>query len=428
MDKEGSNIKSEEVKIVDKDNKIIKPVDKKKKRRRKVKNLFFFLGWLYILSSIFVTNIDTIIVSEYNIISTTKYITFKFLILLFLLALTWLIIGNKRFWKNIGLFFLFPLYPGFWVLIKNFLWKIPKLLFKRKWHVLLYYYIELLISFFVEIKINIIKLSLFILSILFMYNLSLNWLYIPIVLFIILQTIHIVARFKETFSPLKIFKMPVGDLDELLKKPRSTEKLDEFVKEASDKKEISDEERKYKEMEHYLIVNEFANAFNFKLKEILNSRIYMLSFLGKTLFSFFLAMIYFGAINYCLYKINSNFYKTELDPHYFDFFYYSFFTIFPDGTDIVPISVIAKLTRMTGVSVGIIINLLLLTVYLTISSEKFKENLSKLSTIADNYTKEIHQHFEIKYGCNPADGIKRLNDFGSKIDSILKQVRGHIKK
>jgi hypothetical protein len=260
-----------------------------------------------------------------------------------------------------------------------------------------------------------------------MFNLHSNWLYIPIVLFVILQTIHIAARFKETFSPMKILKMPVGDLDDFLKTPSSPDKFDEIFEDESNEKDVSDEEKKLKNMERYLIINEFATAFNFKLKEIINRRIYMLSFLGKALFSFFLAMVYFGAINYCLFKINPNFFKTELSPQYFDFFYYSFFTIFPDGTDIVPISVISKIARMAGVSVGVVINLLLLTFYIAISSEKFKENLSKISKVTDKYTIEIQQHFKLKYGCNPADGIKRLKEMGSEIDSLIKDFRKHIK-
>ncbi|MDD3939628.1 MAG: hypothetical protein PHF49_03185 [Patescibacteria group bacterium] len=425
MSEEKTKNQSEEIKIVDKENKVIKPVDKKKKRKRKIKNVFFFILWIYILSSIFVTNIDTIIISEYNIASTSKYITFKILIFSLLFALVWLRVGNKRFWKNVGLFFLYPLYPGTWIFVKNFIWGLPKYLLKKKYHLLLYYYLEIFISFFVQIKTNIIKFSLLVLSFLLMFSLKNNWLYLPIIFFVILQIVHIVKRTKESFSPMKIFKIPIGDLDDLVNKPTSTEKLDEIMSEGTDK-EKTEEEKKFKEMERYLIFNEFADAFNIKLKEIINRRIYMFSFLGKALSSFFIAMIYFGAINFCLYKINPNFYNMNFTPKYFDFFYYSFFTIFPDGTDIEPLSRLAKITRMAGVSVGVIINLLLLTVYLTISNERFKENLSKLSLITDKYTKGIQTHFENKYGCNPTDGLKQVTKFGSKIDDILKKVREHI--
>ncbi|SHG02020.1 hypothetical protein SAMN05444274_1205 [Mariniphaga anaerophila] len=426
MSEEKTKKNSEEVKIIDSENKEIQPVDKKKIRKRKLKNTFFFVVWIYILSSIFITNIDTIIISEFNIAGTLWYIILKTLILSIIFVLVWLKIGNKRFWKNIGLFFLFPIYPGFWIFIKNFIWGIPKYLLEKKYHILLYYYLELFISFFVKIKTNIFKFSLFVLSFILMFELNSKLLYLPISFLVILQIIHIVERTKESFSPMRIFKMSVGDLDDFVKTPNATEKLDEIITESTDS-EKSEEEKKYKGMERYLIINEFANAFNFKLKEIINRRIYMFSFLGKALFSFFIAMVYFGAINFCLYKIDPNFYNIDFSPKYFDFFYYSFFTIFPDGTDIEPVSTIAKVTRMAGVSVGVLINLLLLTVYLTISNERFKENLSKLSLITDNYTKGIQNHFEKKYGCNPTDGLKQLNKFGSKIDDILKQVRKHIK-
>ena len=426
MSEEKAKNQTEEIKILDKENKVIKPIDKKKRRKRKIKNVFFFFIWIYILSSIFVTNIDTIIISEYNIASTSKYITFKILILSLLFALIWLRIGNKRFWKNVGLFFLYPIYPGAWIFVKNFIWGLPKYLMKKKYYLLLYYYLEIFISFFVQIKTIIIKFSLLVLSFLLMFSLKNNWLYIPIIFFIILQIVHIIKRTKESFSPMKIFKIPIADLDDFVNKPTSTEKLDELITEGTNK-EKTEEEKKFKEMERYLIINEFADAFNIKLKEIINRRIYMFSFLGKALSSFFIAMIYFGAINFCLYKINPSFYNLNFSPKYFDFFYYSFFTIFPDGTDIEPLSRLAKITRMAGVSVGVIINLLLLTVYLTISNERFKENLSKLSLITDKYTKGIQSHFENKYGCNPTDGLKQLNNFGSEVADILKKVREHLR-
>ena len=112
---------------------------------------------------------------------------------------------------------------------------------------------------------------------------------------------------------------------------------------------------------------------------------------------------------------------------FFFTFYYSFFTIFPDGTDIIPIDIVAKITRMSGVVVGVLINLLLLTVYLTISNEKFKENLSNLSDITDNYSKEIQIHFENKYGYNPTEGLNKIKNLGSSIDGLIVKIKELIK-
>jgi len=427
MTKNKSNIETEKVTILDKNNKKIKSIDKKKRKKRKWKSLLFFFIWVYFLISVFITDLGTLMVLNYKITNINTYIIFRLLFIVLLLLSTWILIGNKRFWKNVGLFFLFPIYPGLWIIFKNFGWKLPKFLLVHKWHLLLYYYIELAISFFVKFKFILFRIALFILGFFSLFKLKKLWLLIPMIIFASLQMFHLVRRFKEAFSSLKIFKMSIGDLDEFTKDPKSTEKLDELISDSADVKDSTEEEKTLKEMEQYLIVNEFANAFNFKLKDIINRRIYMLSFLSKALFSFFIAIVYFGAINYGLYHINPNLYLSPINPKYFDFFYYSFFTIFPNGTDIIPIGISAKIIRMAGVTVGVIINLLLLAVYLTISNERFKENLSKLSTITDNYTKGIQSHFEKKYGCNPTDGLKKMKNMGSKIDSTITILKEALK-
>lgn len=134
-------------------------------------------------------------------------------------------------------------------------------------------------------------------------------------------------------------------------------------------------------------------------------------------------MFYFGTINYCIFKINNAHFSFISVPKFFDFFYYSFFTIIPDGTDITPITILSKSIRMTGVMVGVLINLLLLTVYLTISNERFKENLERLLNFTDNYSKGINVHFEKKYGKNPTEALKKLNTLGSSIDSTMKLIK-----
>ena len=78
---------------------------------------------------------------------------------------------------------------------------------------------------------------------------------------------------------------------------------------------------------------------------------------------------------------------------------------------------------MAGVLVGVLINLLLLTVYLTISNERFKENLEQLLNFTDNYSKGINVHFEKKYGKNPTEALKKLSALGSSIDSTMKLIK-----
>lgn len=407
-----------------KKNKVVpEHIKRKRKRHQKARNIIFGVIWIYFFVSIFITNLDSLVIVHFDILSLQLYSTLRLLFILIAGFTVWILIGNKRFWKNIGWFLLYPFYPGLWIFVKGIFWSAPKFLVKKKLTILLYYYAEYIVKFLVDFKYVLLKFALFVAGIVIMFRFESYWLLIPIAIFSGLQLTHLYLRFKQTFSPIKVFKTSLDELEEISQNPLSPEKLSESISDSKSKDNESDEEKLIKEMELFLIINEFTKGLNLKLKEIINRRVYMLSFLGKTIYSFLISMLYFGAINFCIYNINNQQYLLDFVPRFFDFFYYSFFTIIPDGSDIDPITVLSKSIRMAGVLVGVIINLLLLTVYLTISTERFKENLERLLNFTDNYSKGINVHFEKKYGKNPTEALKKLSALGSSIDSTMKLIK-----
>lgn len=425
MEKKESDSQEDKSIILDKKQTGIIPKEaSKKKLKRRIKNSLFLLMWLYLLTNIFISDFDILIVNSLGVLDLKFYVILRFLIVILILFVVWVIIGNKRFWKNIGLFVIFPIYPSLWFFLKNVFWNIPEFLLYRRWHVLLYYYIESVIKFLYEFKWIQIRTLLFIIGFLIIFIFSSYWLLIPIAIFTYLQFHHIYIRFKQTFSPIRIFKIKVDEYESVSSKELSPEKIDELISDNVGENNISDEEEKVKKMERFLLIIELANIFDIKLKEILNNRTYMLSFLGKALFSFFISMVYLGAINFALFKFDPSLFIVGDNAKYFDFFYYSFFTVFPEGTDIEPVGMITKSVRMVGVTIGVVINLLLLTFYIAISNERYKENLGKLSIFAENYSKEISIYFVKKFGYNPSDGLEKLKTFGSNIDNIIQLFRG----
>jgi uncharacterized membrane protein YgaE (UPF0421/DUF939 family) len=79
---------------------------------------------------------------------------------------------------------------------------------------------------------------------------------------------------------------------------------------------------------------------------------------------------------------------------------------------------VAKSIRMTGVIIGVFINLLVLAVYFSVSSDRYKENLEKVVRYTDIYSDEIKKHFKEKYGKDPSDGLKQLKIASSALKSI----------
>ena len=238
----------------------------------------------------------------------------------------------------------------------------------------------------------------------------------------ILQIAHIYKRIKQTFSPVKIFRLEL-DTFEGPKNQFTPESIDEAFTKENEKKTLDEHERAIKHMERYLMMAEFIKAINLRVKSIINSRTYMLSFFGKTLFSFLISVVYFSGINYAIYKIDSSAFKIGNTSSYFDFMYYSFFLIFPEGVDIEPVTMMSKIARMAGVFTSAILNLLLLAFYLTISNERLKENLSNLITLTDKYSQDIENHFERKYGHSPKEGIEKIKNFGIAIESSIEALK-----
>lgn len=391
---------------------IVKLPSKKKLAKRIIRNILFISFWLYVLIRLFITDIDLLVAENLGIQNVPLFVTLRLLILLIIFFLIWKTIGNKRFWKNIGLFFLFPIYPVGWVLTKGFAFYLPGFLLYSNLHFTLYSYIELIITFIVDFKKTSLKILLFVLAFIILFNLDSYWLIFPIIIFSFLQLNHIHKRYKQTFEPIKIFRI---DLDSEIfenDKPFLIDKVEKKLDKISKDKRLNDEEKVFKKIEHILLISEFAKSLSISIKDILNNRTYFKSFLWKILFSLFFSMVLIGGINYALYKMDPVNYNFESEPKFYDFFFYSFFTIIPDGTDITPASTIAKTVKMIGVLIGVIINLLVLTFYVAVANDKYREKLSKLSIYSNEYSESVKSFFRQKYGYDPSEYIEKIKNRG----------------
>jgi len=424
MNQQETNLTNQqEVQVLDKnDIPIPKKEDLKKVKKRKIpKRILFAFIWLYLVVRMIITDIDLFIVRSYYEINPVLYVTLRLLILSFIVLAIWIKIGNKKFWKNFGNFLLFPLYPGLFNILKVLLWGIPSKLINNKKTSLLYNYIEWYLDFFFNFKKSLIVGIVFLLSFISLFTLESHYMLIPIGLFTVLQILHLKRRYNETYEPIKIFQIKLNLSDPERDESVSPEKLKaqfEKVTEDVKKREKENVDAEIIEMERLLLMSEFSKAFNAKTKDILNTRSYLKSFIWKAIYSLLLSMVFFGGINYSLYIFDSSNFKIDFIPSYFDFFYYSFFTIIPDGTDIEPITATAKSIRMVGVVIGIVINLLVLAVYFSVSNDKYKENLEKILRYTEIYSTEISNHYKEKYGQEPADGIKKLKVASSALKSI----------
>lgn len=397
------------------------------KYKQRIKSILFFVFWLYFLTRLFITDFDLIFVTKHFEIGVIKYFTLRLLIFVLFSTIVWMCLKNKRFWWNILQLSYYPIYPLGFKIVKNLTWNFPNFVHKYKLNFLLFSYFDIIISFFVKFKITLLKVTGFILAIILMKFSGFYSLIISTIIFGLLQIGHIFKRLDELFGPMRIFQIK---LDEgLIANPFTKDKVKSFVKKGETKEDLkkSKKQLKIKKMEHIILMDMLFKQVDEKVRSLASSKSYMKSFLVKGFYSFIFSMIMFGGINYCVFLIDANNFSYEGDPKYFEFFYYSFFTIFPDGVDIEPVTRTSKSIKMIGVFVGVFINLVIFALYLTINSERYKKNLQQVSIWSDSASNVINSYFIEKYGKEPTEALKWMTSVGSDLEKTLDEARKFFK-
>lgn len=385
--------------------------------------LIHLLIWIYISSKIFLTDYDLNYFTNTFPVSEMKYIFYRNVMFGISILITWSLIGNKAFYKNVVLFFLFPFYPVLLSFIILFFWKLPAYFIKEKHDFLLYSYIDNLVSLIAKFRLTLIKSMLLLLAFVILMGFENQILWIAVFVFGILQILHLYKRYVETFAPIKVFQIKLSSI-----KPKNSFSKEKFDKDLERIKPDQESKIEIAQMEYFLMISEFSKLFHRKIQDVLSTKSYFKGFLFKAIYSFFISIVLFGGINYAIYKIDPSNFDFSGEPEYFEFAYYSFFNIFSEGVDISPITRLAKSVRMIGVSVGVIINLLVLAVYFTVRTNRYKENLEYLSKWSIDYSVNVTSYFVEKYGKNPTDGMLLLKSAGSEITNIIEMAKGYLHK
>ena len=337
-----------------------------------------------------------------------------------------LIKGNKYFWRNFFLFIIFPVYPVLIYLFSSLIWKIPKFLIKSNRHYSFYIYAQTLTNFILNFRIFSFKLILFISASIIMLNFKNYLLIIPIVSFSILLFLHLIKRFKDVFEPVYFYSLKFKNVD--LKNPFTYNLLENKVNIKYNDSNLTSRQLKIKKIENILLLRQIVLLFDKNITSILETKAYYKEIIFKAIYSMIFAMFTLGSINYCFYKLNNtSFNINDSDATFFNFFYYSFFTVIPDSSNITPAIHLTKAIRMIGVFIGIYINIVILILLITVKSVKYFESLQMISKISAKYSKEIDAYFVKKYKKNPIETMNWLITINEKVNPLLSEINGLFK-
>ncbi|MDW7692992.1 hypothetical protein R9C00_10320 [Flammeovirgaceae bacterium SG7u.111] len=402
-------------------------VIKKKKLKKKnsiIRNGLFLIIWTYIALRVFIGDLEMFYILNYSRESFIQHAILRNLFFTTIVFVYWNIVGNKKFWKNIGLFFLFPFYP-FLLNSLVFLYYATiyypiEILFRLGFNSFIYSYLDLIIGSIINFKNKVISAVMFTASVYFIYIGNEYMLIIAIVFLFLLLFGHLNNRFKEVFTPFNILRLPIDLM------PSSEDELDDIVNNTFEEKANRKDKKRHTDglkfkLEDHILMHEFINIVNAKIKSILQQRTYAKSFLWKALFSFFYSILIVAIINFALYKFSTDNFKLETNPTFFNFFYYSVYSVFPNGTDIIAQSIYAKSLQIIGVFVGVVIQIIILAISFTISTEKYKESYSLISAYSEKYSNKHKEKILKKYGLDSiSSAILSLETEGKDVKNQLR--------
>lgn len=331
--------------------------------------------WAYTIIKLFIFDIDVWIIDRY-LPNYSWIISFKFIILISIIAMILLITKNKHvlYWT---LYILF--YP-----IIIFFWKIPSFVLKQKSWLLAFALINTIISFFKSIKYNFITFALFLASfvaVFSFYNEKILWVAISTLL-ITLSVIY-VRRFILVFRSSSIYQIyirVVSATKNYGSKQTTLFALDENIKnvpvESLDQKQL---EKWTTNLQTSVLFNRVCLFISKKLRDYQNSRINVASYVLTILVLIILTTFSFATINFGLFKINSEFFSYSTTPSFFTFFYYSFNNfVFNSIKEILPLAPIAQIVFMIEIFFALVVGAILISLFLSTRNQKHTEELNEV--------------------------------------------------
>ncbi|EKZ9226914.1 hypothetical protein ACWOKN_004127 [Vibrio vulnificus] len=343
--------------------------------------------WFSIFAEVFVTDIGDALVASYP--QTQFLFDYFLLILLSVMAISWLALGNKRFLQTFGYIVSYP----FVVII----WKLPKLFFTN-WAVAIAF-LPAIHQFVSAFKANFVIGVLVIIAATLVCQAPSDS---PVVLagmaivgFHLFT--HFYKKFRSAYSSETIFTVLRGNTSKV---------IDEFENYLEKDKPVGDPESdEYKKklgnslLQTYILTT-FLHLSILRIKEVINSRKMDLYFLSSLIWTFMLSAFSFGVVYFGLYRVDASNFTNVSDAGFWGFIGFSFTTLMTSSiSTIVPATGVAQFLTYVQLFVSLLLIVLLVFIILTSIREKYKKDLDdlliELEDAQDKSRKYVEANFEL---------------------------------
>lgn len=332
---------------------------------------FPVIFWIYIFLKLFVIDIDVYFFNRffpnYSWLLNLKVIFFASIISLLLLGMKY---------KNL-LWYLFVLlfYPLLFLFIR-----IPYWIFKKKSWNLAFLFINGMISYFRSFKYNFIFLTIYLIALALLFNSnnpSMIW--ISLVLILILILISYFQAFVFVFKPSAIFQVYLKIFSGFRKFSSFTFKIDDEIKNLPVQNLNQQQLQKWtSSLQMVVLCNRLCLYSVKKLRDYSNSGLNIVSYILNVIWLFVFTVISFAAINFGLYRINKNYFVTDLySLGFFNFVYYSFNRMFNSAVKDVDCNLLVSQTSaMLQSFMALLLIAILITLFFSVRAQKHTDELN----------------------------------------------------
>lgn len=397
---------------------IIQEADKKEKKKDSKFKVYFresigFLFWAYLFIKILVFDIDVFIINEY--VPFLKWIIdYKFFILIAVIAIYWLVVGNKEFAKTISVILFYPLILIFW--------RIPVIFFKRKSWIGVFASIGITTSIFKNIKINFIVFTAVSISLLFIIiSSSAFLLYLSSFILLCYLTFHFFRKIKFSFKPSHIFSMQSDAFINFWRKHNDKFGLANELKDVDYKEMDSSALQKWStSLQTVIIFNRICYFFTSKLRDYQKSRFNVAIYLFSLIITVCITIIIFSFVNLAIYKADIYSFNSIPRGNFLFFVYYSFNTLFTNSiNDFYPISDIARFISSLEIFFAFLILVILFFLFTTILRDKHNEEIDTAIVALKKQGQELESYISTEYKMDIDSAIKTVEEVKGGMIKII---------
>jgi hypothetical protein len=301
------------------------------------------------------------------------------------------------------------------------LWKVPRFLYKRDSTVLVFALLNSVIAAFKSLKVKVITTSIFILGVFFAIVSS-----APMILETSIAALFGVLIFSYVRTFLFVFKPSV--IFELYKS--LIEKTPGFVVDKGIDRDvvlvpISRLEGKQlsiwrTNVQTLVIWNRLLLFFARGLREYQESKLAAVAYAMSLLLLLGLTVLCFAAINLALFKLDSAQFSVMDDGGIFGFTYYSFHLfIFGGIPEITPIGDWSRVVSMSEQVFAILLLFILVSLFISVKGEKYKEELATTITSAENTGGELEALIIRDYHLSREQALEEIRKIEGNLLGII---------